>query len=166
MRARALRARLCVLGGGCPHLTHLLLEQETCQELQHVLHSRDDCRPPRIVQSGREHAADGSSPVQWDLHSSQRGTDSSDCAYRKQTAIKNACQLAFDGYQKYAFGHDEIRPVSQRSVDPFGRVGMTIVDALDTLYIMGLSSEYSAARDWISDNLMQALNKYAPQSLS
>ncbi|KAK9851563.1 hypothetical protein WJX84_007256 [Apatococcus fuscideae] len=77
----------------------------------------------------------------------------------RQTAIRNAAQLAFDGYQKYAFGHDEVEPVSQGAADPFGHVGMTILDGIDTLYIMGLTNEYQAARNWISTSLSNALDQ-------
>lgn len=81
-------------------------------------------------------------------------------ACRKQSAIKNACQLSFNGYQKYAFGHDQVKPVSQTSSDLFQNIGMTIVDSIDTLFIMGLTSEYQAARDWISSSLSSALNRW------
>ena len=45
--------------------------------------------------------------------------------------------FAWNNYKKYAWGKDELRPVSGRGNDWFG-VGLTIVDSLDTLYIMGL----------------------------
>ncbi|VDK61083.1 unnamed protein product [Gongylonema pulchrum] len=34
-----------------------------------------------------------------------------------------------------------------------GHLGATIVDALDTLYIMGLKDEFSEGRDWVEKNL-------------
>ena len=80
-------------------------------------------------------------------------------ARRKQSAIKDATQLSFNGYQKYAFGHDQLKPVSQGSSDLFGNIGMTILDSIDTLYLMGLTSEYQAARDWISSSLSSAINR-------
>jgi len=45
--------------------------------------------------------------------------------------------FAWNNYKKYAWGMDELRPVSGRGTNWFG-VGLTIVDSLDTLYIMGL----------------------------
>lgn len=32
-------------------------------------------------------------------------------------------------------------------------MGATIVDAMDTLFIMGMMDEYKDARDWIAQNL-------------
>ena len=33
------------------------------------------------------------------------------------------------------------------------QMGATIVDALDTLYIMGMHDEYKKGRDWVEENL-------------
>ena len=64
---------------------------------------------------------------------------------------------AWDNYVKYAWGKNELRPVSQRghSSSIFGSsyMGATIVDSLDTLYIMGLDKEFNRAREWIIKNL-------------
>lgn len=55
----------------------------------------------------------------------------------RQKAIVRAFQHAWSGYKKYAWGHDELRPVSKRFDDSFG-LGLTIIDSLDTAIIMGL----------------------------
>lgn len=64
---------------------------------------------------------------------------------------------AWNGYVKYAFGENELKPISKRGHSPvvFGKtkVGATIVDSLDTLYIVGLREEFQRARDWVSENL-------------
>ena len=64
---------------------------------------------------------------------------------------------AWDSYVKYAWGSNELRPISHRghSASIFGSLslGATIVDAIDTLYIMELEEEYKKARDWIATNL-------------
>ena len=39
--------------------------------------------------------------------------------------------------QNYAWGHDELKPVSKGWHEWFG-IGLTIVDSLDTMWIMGL----------------------------
>lgn len=46
---------------------------------------------------------------------------------------------AWAAYKKYAWGHDELKPISQTWQEWMG-VGLTIVDAIDTAYIMGLTS--------------------------
>lgn len=56
---------------------------------------------------------------------------------------------AWKGYEKYAFGHDELKPVSNSYINPFGGFGVNIIDNLDTLYLMNLTEEYNRARDHI-----------------
>lgn len=64
---------------------------------------------------------------------------------------------AWRGYKAYAWGRNELRPISKRghTAGIFGRqdMGATIVDAMDTLYIMGLMDEFNEGRSWIQDNL-------------
>ena len=64
---------------------------------------------------------------------------------------------AWSNYAKYAWGHGELKPLSRthHDADVLGRVplGATIVDSIDTLYIMGLEEEYEAASNWILNNL-------------
>jgi hypothetical protein len=65
---------------------------------------------------------------------------------------------AWDGYVKYAWGYHELRPISRHGhssslFGDFSNTGVTIVDSLDTLYIMGLMDEFQRARDWIEHNL-------------
>jgi len=44
---------------------------------------------------------------------------------------------AWSAYKKYAWGHDELKPVTKFWQEWMG-VGLTIVDSIDTIYIMGL----------------------------
>lgn len=60
---------------------------------------------------------------------------------------------AWRGYVRYAWGNDELQPVSQVGKDSFGGLGATIVDALDTLWLMEMQAEYQAARDWVANKL-------------
>lgn len=55
----------------------------------------------------------------------------------RQRAVVAAAQHAWAGYKKYAWGHDNLKPISMGSHDWFG-LALTLVDALDTLYIMNL----------------------------
>ncbi|OQV23908.1 Mannosyl-oligosaccharide alpha-1,2-mannosidase IA [Hypsibius exemplaris] len=76
---------------------------------------------------------------------------------RRQKQIVKMMKHAWDNYVAYAWGSNELRPISKRGHNPsiFGRAkfGATIVDAADTLYLMGLMDEFKAARDWIASNL-------------
>lgn len=64
-------------------------------------------------------------------------------------------KFAWDGYRKYAWGENELRPNSRSghssSIFGYGKTGATIIDAIDTLYLVGLKEEYKEARDWIAD---------------
>lgn len=42
----------------------------------------------------------------------------------------------------YAFGHDELKPLSNKPKDPFGGWGATMIDALSTLAVMELPEEF------------------------
>ena len=63
---------------------------------------------------------------------------------------------AWNNYVKYAWGYNELKPLSRsaNSNSMFGKekLGSTIIDAADTLYIMGLHNEYRKARDWIANS--------------
>ena len=52
---------------------------------------------------------------------------------------------AWTGYERVAFGHDEVRPVTNRTNDSWNGWGVTLVDALDTLWLMGLVDEFKRA---------------------
>lgn len=55
----------------------------------------------------------------------------------RQHAVVDAFKFAWKGYKDHAWGHDNLKPVSGMPYDWFS-LGLTIVDALDTAYIMGL----------------------------
>lgn len=56
----------------------------------------------------------------------------------RQVAIVDAFMHAWNAYKKYAWGHDELKPIS-KSFQEWMSVGLTIVDSLDTLIIMDLN---------------------------
>lgn len=64
---------------------------------------------------------------------------------------------AWDNYVKYAWGKNELRSITKRahSASIFGSmpVGATILDGLDTLYIMGMQEEFKKGREWIANEL-------------
>jgi len=95
--------------------------------------------------------------VQNDLPIVMGGEDHDADARKKRDKVKAMMQHAWDGYEKYAWGKNEVRPVSLRghSASIFGSssMGASIVDALDTLYIMGMTEEYQRARQWVEENL-------------
>uniref|UniRef100_A0A673HLS4 alpha-1,2-Mannosidase n=1 Tax=Sinocyclocheilus rhinocerous TaxID=307959 RepID=A0A673HLS4_9TELE len=69
---------------------------------------------------------------------------------------------AWDSYRQYGWGHNELKPIAKKghSTNIFGssQMGATIVDALDTLYIMGLHDEFKDGQEWIEQNLDFSVN--------
>ncbi|KAL2019956.1 hypothetical protein VTK56DRAFT_9048 [Thermocarpiscus australiensis] len=59
--------------------------------------------------------------------------------------VKAEAQRAWSGYKTYAWTHDELTPVSKHSKDPFCGWAATLVDSLDTLWIMGMKDEFEDA---------------------
>jgi len=74
---------------------------------------------------------------------------------------------AWKAYRTYAWGSDELEPISKTASVWFG-LGLTIVDSIDTLYIMNMTEgsieyslnycsdifllEYNQAREWIKNS--------------
>lgn len=52
-------------------------------------------------------------------------------------------------YVQHAFGHDELRPETGGFSDSEGKVGVTLVESLDTLFLMGMTREFDDACDWV-----------------
>ena len=67
--------------------------------------------------------------------------------------IKESMRFIWRNYHEYAWGRDELKPISRRGHDNWGGMGVTLVDSLDTLWLMGLKEEFWQARDWVRDSL-------------
>ncbi|KAK5108790.1 hypothetical protein LTR62_007850 [Meristemomyces frigidus] len=63
----------------------------------------------------------------------------------RQAAVKEAFVHSWEGYKKNAWLQDEVSPVSGGSHNGYGGWGATLVDSLDTLWIMGLKREFLIA---------------------
>ncbi|KAK7990309.1 glycoside hydrolase family 47 protein [Apiospora arundinis] len=59
--------------------------------------------------------------------------------------VKGEMERAWGGYKKYAWMHDELSPITKKFRDPFCGWAATMVDALDTLWIMGMKEEFEEA---------------------
>jgi mannosidase alpha-like ER degradation enhancer 2 len=61
---------------------------------------------------------------------------------------------AWNGYKKYCWGHDDLKPLSKTCRDWYGTtLLMTPVDSLDTMYLMGFKYEADETREYIVKNL-------------
>ncbi len=68
--------------------------------------------------------------------------------------VKREFLHAWNGYKTYAWGHDDLSPLTHKPRDWYGQsLLMTPVDALDTLIVMGLDDEAKATRELIAAKL-------------
>lgn len=76
---------------------------------------------------------------------------------KKQLAkqVKTEFLHAWNGYKKYAWKHDDLKPVSKTYRDWYApeTLLMTPVDSLDSLYLLGFRREADETRKFITDNL-------------
>ncbi|KAJ3575539.1 hypothetical protein NP233_g1040 [Leucocoprinus birnbaumii] len=64
--------------------------------------------------------------------------------------VKDAFKFALDGYLKQAHPFDELRAVNGGGSNKFNGWGVTLYDALDTMWIMDLKEEFQHALELIS----------------
>jgi ER degradation enhancer, mannosidase alpha-like 2 len=82
------------------------------------------------------------------------GEQSSPDRQRMAARVREEFLHAWAGYKKYAWGHDDLRPLSKAPHDWYGHALLfTQVDALDTLILMGLKDEADATREYVVRNL-------------
>lgn len=63
----------------------------------------------------------------------------------RQAAVKASFLHSWHGYKKLAWLADEVTPISGQPKNPFGGWAATLVDALDSLWILGLRDEFEEA---------------------
>uniref|UniRef100_A0A8C5EIX1 alpha-1,2-Mannosidase n=1 Tax=Gouania willdenowi TaxID=441366 RepID=A0A8C5EIX1_GOUWI len=90
------------------------------------------------------------------------GSDSGKAADPKtnerREKVKEMMKFSWDNYKRYAWGKNELRPLTKNGHigNMFGKCGLrgaSIIDSLDTLYIMGLMDEYNDAKEWVQTSL-------------
>lgn len=78
---------------------------------------------------------------------------SDEAAKIRKEHVKNAMKHVWKGYRTRAFGYDELLPVSGGKNTRWMGVGMTLVDSLDTLWLMDMKDEFYDAMEWVNDKL-------------
>ena len=68
----------------------------------------------------------------------------------RREKIKGAIKHAWDGYRRRAFGRDSVAPITGRPVNSGFDMAVTLVDSLDTLWLVGLRDEFREARDFVA----------------
>lgn len=60
-------------------------------------------------------------------------------------AVKKSFVHSWEGYKRHAWLQDEVAPMSGEYKNGFGGWGATLVDSLDTLWIMGMKKDFAMA---------------------
>ncbi|RGB32152.1 Glycoside Hydrolase Family 47 protein [Rhizophagus diaphanus] len=115
--------------------------------------------PPRLNRLGNDVVLKNVTSlkkIQYDFpYSSFRGefietSEERELRESRRESIKQGFLHAWNGYVKYAWGADEILPISNKPRNSYNGWGASIVDALDTMWIMDLKEEFKNATEHIS----------------
>jgi mannosyl-oligosaccharide alpha-1,2-mannosidase len=68
----------------------------------------------------------------------------------RAAAVKEAYLWGWNAYEKYAFGSDELQPLTQEATDNWYGWGVTIVDGIDTAIVMNLTDVVEKQLSFIS----------------
>ncbi|GJP31321.1 hypothetical protein CLOM_g11871 [Closterium sp. NIES-68] len=60
---------------------------------------------------------------------------------------------AYDGYKRFAFPQDELKPLSCSGSNPYGGMAMTLMESLGTLLLLGNVTEFNWGVDYLSQHL-------------
>jgi len=143
---------------------HLRLpHQETTAKISEAIHSNSNLQPYPYsltempanyvianeyeVQGGSRFTEYTSGNTPWMVTDAMK-SQSDDQARSRRIYVKQAMQHAWSGYEQYAMGMDELSPQSGRGKNVWGGQGITLVDSLDTLWLMGMKDEFYRGRDW------------------
>ncbi|ESL10372.1 mannosyl-oligosaccharide 1,2-alpha-mannosidase IB [Trypanosoma rangeli SC58] len=67
--------------------------------------------------------------------------------------VREMIEHAFGSYIKYAFPKDELCPVSGSGKNTMGGYGWTLIDALDTLAVAGMHTEFRRYAKWVEEHV-------------
>jgi len=119
------------------------------EEESHGVHNRA-CRPGRQSEHRK-------SNTEVEVGPTGQVPDRADTAQERWTGVAKEVREAFlhawRGYQRHAWGADELRPVSGQGRNSFGQIGLTIIDSLTTLHLMDLPEEFERATAYVEKEL-------------
>ncbi|XP_028392364.1 ER degradation-enhancing alpha-mannosidase-like protein 2 [Dendronephthya gigantea] len=67
--------------------------------------------------------------------------------------VRSMFYHGYDSYMKYGYPYDELKPVSCAGHDTWGSYSLTLIDALDTLLVMGNETEFVRVAGLLVDTL-------------
>ena len=121
-----------------PIFPHLGLKVAPNHNFASIIH-----RKPRPGELPYAEYKTGDSPYNYKTPIVREQSD--DLARSRRIHVKNAMKHAWDGYKQYAWGYDELLPVSQRGRNNWGGLGTTLVDSMSTLWLLNMTDEFSEA---------------------
>lgn len=72
----------------------------------------------------------------------------------RRTRVRDAMIHAYSNYANLVWGRDELKPISRTFHNwVINGMGMTTLDSLDTLFIMGLKDEFTRATKYVSNEM-------------
>jgi len=76
---------------------------------------------------------------------------------KQRNFVKEMMRHSWNNYVKFAWGEDELKPISKKGQSSFGglKLGKTIVDAMDTLFMMNMTQELKIESYYFSILLKQ-----------
>lgn len=83
--------------------------------------------------------------IQFDFRSISESASARATRLQRLEAVKENFQHAWAGYKQHAWNQDELMPITGQSQEKFGGWAATLVDTLDTLWIMGLKTDFDVA---------------------
>jgi len=83
----------------------------------------------------------------------------------RREAVRRSYLADWHAYRALAWGHDVLHPLSRRGGRDACRMGLTLVDSLDTLLLVGAWGEFAAARAWVAANLSLGTPEHVDVSL-
>ena len=78
---------------------------------------------------------------------------SDDLGRQRAEQVKKEFLFMWRNYEQRAWGMDELHPKTGRGNNNWGNMGVTLVDTLDTLWLMDLKEEFQRASAWVRDSL-------------
>uniref|UniRef100_A0A8C2Z863 alpha-1,2-Mannosidase n=1 Tax=Cyclopterus lumpus TaxID=8103 RepID=A0A8C2Z863_CYCLU len=111
-------------------------------------------RKPTVSREATEERLAAGKPFSYGKFKGGRPADPETNERREK--VKEMMKFSWDNYKSYAWGKNELRPLTRNGHigNMFGGLrGASIIDSLDTLYIMGLMEEYNDAKEWVQTSL-------------
>ncbi|CAK5269755.1 unnamed protein product [Mycena citricolor] len=103
-------------------------------------------RAPRLIEYSPKRVTVSNNSVVYD----EPSVTSQVLAARAQK-IKDAYVHAYSGYRRDAWGYDELKPLTETHVNNFNGWGVSVIDSLDTMWIMGLHDFFEEGITWVKD---------------